>query len=184
MQPVLVDRKRAEDSIQRLSFLELIDLVVVARYRHWGIDLEVIRDAHAFAAREWNVAYPFASLNLLPLGGQVLRQYEETHPDAGQFVVMSSPGQYVLPGIVLELAENIDFDETRDPFAVRWHPYGRKVPVVVDPRFGGGMPTVEGTGVTVDILVKRRLTGETRRSIAADFGLKFSVVEQILKHVA
>jgi uncharacterized protein (DUF433 family) len=46
------------------------------------------------------------------------------------------------------------------------------------------MPTVEGTGVTVDILIKRRMAGETRRSIASDFGLKFSVVEQILKHAA
>jgi uncharacterized protein (DUF433 family) len=185
MNPVLVDRERAANSIQRVSFLELVDFVVVARYRRWGIDLEVIRGAHTFAKAEWGVPYPFASLNLLPLGGQVLRRYEEGHPDVAQFVVLSSPGQYVLPDIVKEEAENLDFDAGKnDPFAVRWHPHGHEVPIVVDPRFGGGMPTVEGTGVTISAIWRRYNVGETKRSIASDFNLKFSVVDQVLKHAA
>ena len=185
MEPVLIGRSRNSHGIQRVSFLELLDLVVVARYRRWRIDLEKIREAHKFAQREWELAYPFASLNLLPLGGHVLRQYEELQKTSGQFVVMTSPGQFVLPEIVQDAVRNFDFDsENQDPFATRWHCYGRDVPVVVDPHFGGGMPTVEGSGVTVDIIVKRRKAGETKRSIANDFNLPFSTVDQVLKHAA
>jgi uncharacterized protein (DUF433 family) len=185
MSPVLIGRPRALNVVQRVSFLELVDFVIVARYRRWGTDLEVIRAAHSFAKTEWGVPYPFASLNLLPLGGHVLRRFEETHPSMGQFVVMTSPGQFVLPGMVQDEAENMDFDpDDHDPFAVRWHSYGRDVPIVVDPRFGGGMPTIEGTGVTVNVVLRRYESGETRRSIASDFNLKFAVVEQVIKHAA
>ena len=186
MRSVVRDRERGTNGPQRVSFLELIDFVVVAKWRReYGIDLEVIREAHAFAKNEWDVDYPFASLNMLPLGGEALRRFEETHPEAGSLVVMSRPGQHVLPDLVLEELERFDFDPAgSDPYAAVWHIHGRELPVVVDPRFGGGMPTVEGTGVTVDILIRRRKAGETRRAIASDFGLKFSVVDQILESVA
>jgi uncharacterized protein (DUF433 family) len=185
MSPVFVKRDHDSTPVQRVSFLELVDLVIVARYRKWGIDLDVIRDAHQYAMREWNIPFPFASLNLIPLGGHILRRFEEAHPDAGQLVVMTAPGQFVLPGVVEEEASNFDFDaDGQDPFAIRWHCYGRDVPVVVDPRFGGGMPTIQGTGVTVEVIIRRHNAGETRRSIANDFRLKFSEVEQVLKYAA
>jgi uncharacterized protein (DUF433 family) len=185
MRPVLVERSREPDTVQRVSFLELADLVVVARYRRLQIDLEAVRDAHSFAQKEWGIPFPFASLNVTTLGGQVLRRYENAHPDAGQFVVMSSPGQYVLPGLVEEQVKNFDFDpDPEDPFVVRWHCYGRDVPIVVDPRFGGGLPTVEGRGITVDIILRRHRSGEGRRFIASDYGLRVSVVDEVLRHAA
>ena len=183
MVAVLGKRQPTANTVERVSFLELAELIVVARFRKRGIDLERIRDAHRFAKSEWDLPYPFATLNLTTLGGNVLRRFDEEHPAGITFAVLSSPGQYVLPEMVQVELDNFDF-EPSELFARRWHPYGREVPIVVDPRFGGGMPTIEGRGVTISMILRRRKAGERASSIASDFGIKTSAVEEVIRREA
>ncbi len=168
-----------------VSFLELAELIIVAKYRKWKIDLAVIRDAHQFALREWHLPYPFATLNMLTLGGHVLARYQREAQLDMKLVVMDKPEQYVLPGIVQEQVERFDFDnDSRDPFAERWYPYGKSVPIVVDPHYGGGMMTIRGRGITVEALKRRAAAGETYESIAGDYDLKVPLVREVLQLVA
>ncbi len=182
MAPVFGSKARPEE-VAQVSFLELSELIVAARFRKHHIKLVRIRSAHHFARNEWSLPYPFAHLNLTSAGGHVLRRFEEENPGAGpSFVVLSSPEQYVLPGLVQDELTRFDYGD--DEFAERWHPYGRKIPVVVDPRFAGGRPTIKGRGITVDILHKRWKAGESFKSIAYDFRLTQKDVEAVLQQVA
>jgi len=183
MSPIFGDKKGGIEETARVSFLELAELIVVARFRKVRIKLQRIRDAHSFARREWDLAYPFAHLNLTSIGGHVLREFQEEVPGQGRFVVLSAPNQYVLPGIVENELERFDYSDA-DRFVTRWHPYGRDIPVVVDPHYGGGKPTIAGRGVSVEILCRRWKAGESFASIARDFRLRPPEVEAVLQRVA
>jgi len=184
MTPVLGEAKpKVPDEVARVSFLELSELIVVAQFREHGIKLPRIQKAHAYARQQWHLSHPFAHYNLTTLGGHILREFEEREPGPGRFVVLSSPGQYVLPVFVEEVLSEFDYS-AKDNSAERWHLYGREIPAVIDPRFGGGKPTIEGRGVSVEILVKRWRAHEPIRSIAKDFRLAQANVEAVLQRVA
>jgi uncharacterized protein (DUF433 family) len=178
---VFGEREKPDDAPVEVSFLELSELVVVSKWRKLKLKLERIRDAHEFARSEWGVPYPFATLNLQTLGGHVLGRYQESVPGQ-KLVVLTSPGQYVLPDIVEEELHHFDYSET-DKFAIRWWPYGKDIPVVVDPRFAGGQPTVVDRGVTIEILKRRWNAKESLHSIAREYRLKPPVVEAILQRI-
>jgi uncharacterized protein (DUF433 family) len=184
MYPVLGPRERTAERFT-VSFLELAELIVVARYRKWGIDLRELTAAHTVLREEWGLPYPFATTNMTTAGGRLLARYQESHPDAGQFAVLTRREQYVLPEIVQDEIERFDFDKApADPFAFRWHPYGRDVQVVVDPRFAGGKMTITGRGVTIEALKRRRDAGDEYADIADDYDLNEPLVREVLQRVA
>lgn len=183
--PVLGPKERVEGEVFTVSFLELAELIVVARYRRWGIDLPELRSAHAALTHEWKLPYPFATINMATAGGRLLARYQEDHPQAGQFAVLTLREQYVLPDIVQEEVDRFDFDKApADPFAFRWHPFGRDLPVVVDPHFAGGKMTIAGRGVTVEALKRRCDAGDDYADIADDYDLNEPLVREVLQRVA
>lgn len=185
MEPIFGTAKaKRPEQIARLSFLELSELIVAARFRKLRIKLPRIRAGHDYAKSRWGLEFPFAHLKLTSVGGHILREFEEADPaPGGRFVVLSSPNQYVLPGIIKNELEQFDYSE-EDSFAERWYPFGRDVPAVLDPRFAGGKLTIRGRGVSVDIVSKRWRAGEKVASIASDFKLSPPDIEAVLQHVA
>jgi len=181
MEPVFGGKEKTGE-VARVSFLELSELIIVARYRKLKLKLERIRSAHKFARSEFGVLYPFAYFDLTTIGGHVLRKFEQEHPDTGpHFVVLSAPDQYVLPGLVQGETERFEYSPD-DKFAVRWFPYGKEVPIVVDPHFAGGRTTVAGRGVTIDIIKARFFKAhESIAAIARDFRLKHKDVEEVIR---
>lgn len=185
MAPVLGPKSRSADEAFSVSFLELAELIIVAKYRKLRMELAEIRGAHGVLSDEWKVAYPFATLQMVTLGGRILARYQADHPSAGDLVVLTNPAQGVLPGIVQDELERFDFDKApEDPFAFRWHPFGRDIPIVVDPRFAGGKMTILGRGITIEALKRRKAAGESDESIAEGYDLKVPLVRAVLKRVA
>jgi uncharacterized protein (DUF433 family) len=184
MAPLFGGKVKTEETTQ-VSFLELAELIIAARYRRYKIKLQRIRDAHLFAREEWGVPYPFASLDLTTVGGHILHRFEELNPDSGpQFVVLSSPNQFVLPELVAHEMDRFDYSPL-DRFAERWYPHGKDVPIVVDPHYAGGRPTIAGRGVTVEIIRKRFYKArESVVSIARDFRLTRGEVEEAIRERA
>ncbi len=185
MKAVFGRKSRSSEDAAMVSFLELAEIIVVARFRRLRLKLQRIRDAHDYARGKYELTFPFAHLELRSIGGHILHEFEESQPGRGpHFVVLSAPGQYVLPGIVQDELQRFDYSD-EDKLATRWYPYGRDLPVVVDPRFAGGQPTIAGRGVTVEMLKKRWKEGrESFHSIARDFRLKAPMVEAVLQRVA
>jgi len=174
-----------------VSFLELIEVVVVARFRHGlasghPVPLDRLRQAHAYARRAFDLPYPFASLNLRESGGHILHQFDEHNPD-GPRLALDLQGQWELPGIVRSELQQMDFDTDhpqQDPFALRWFPQGRSVPIVVDPHIAAGRPTIYRRGITVETIAQRFHHGESVQDIADDYEIGRDLVEEALRYAA
>lgn len=184
MKPVF-GQKEAQDGSLRLSFLELAEVVVASAFREKSVPLKRIRAAHFYARNKLGVTYPFASLKLLEQGGHILHEFDPAERGSGSLVVLDQHGQYALPLAVEASILLFDFaTDATDKLALRWYPFGRKVPIVVDPEFGGGRPTIRGRGVTTDIITRRHRFGESVSSIADDFQLTREEVLTVLKFAA
>jgi uncharacterized protein (DUF433 family) len=89
----------------------------------------------------------------------------------------------VLPETVESNVINFDFSNT-DNLVSRWCPFGREIPVVVDPHLAGGVPTIKGSRVTVDVVMRRWKFGEPITSISSDLELDEADIEHVLQRAA
>ena len=181
MSPVFGARSRREESPVVVSFLELAEIIVVSRFRQGGpsrrpLSLARMRRAHEFAREQFG-PYPFASLRLIEFGGHVLHEFEEQEPGP-RLAALDMHGQYALPQIVEQTLITFEYD---GEYVSRWYPRGKDVPIVVDPRYGGGQPTVLGRGVTVDIIRRRFKSGQSIEFIAEDYDLEASIVQEAIR---
>lgn len=185
--PVFGDRERRSpgaSQVLMLSFVELVELAVVARFRKRPrpIKIDRIRDAHTFARNDFGLEYPFASIKLLQWGGHIVHQFPELNPSyPSDAVALDMQGQPTLPGMVtFELKHNLVFSE-RDPFAERWYPRGRETPIVVDPAVAAGRPSIDGTGVTIATVMARWKSGEKIRELSRDYDIPRETLELVLQ---
>lgn len=178
MRPVFGRRAKDKDGPVEVSFLELAEIVVVRAFRRKGVTLERLRRAHAFAREQLGMSHPFASLKLRTDGVHVLHEFEESEPGAS-LLVLDKYGQWTLPGAVVRTLEEFDFEAD---LAARWFPKGHDIPIVIDPRFAAGKPTVAGSGVTIETIYKRWKSGEKIDFIAEDYELDEEVVKKALQH--
>lgn len=160
-----------------VSFLQLAEVVVVSKFRTRRVTLRRVREAHRFARDNWEIDYPFARLSLATDGIHVLRRYEEVVPGAS-LLVMDAGGQWTLPGYVAEAIQAFDFV---DDLAAKWFPVGKDIPIVIDPQFSAGMPTIPSRRVTIQALYKRWTSGHSIKFIAEDLQLRSAIVESALR---
>lgn len=178
MQPVFGQPSKAERPVE-VSFLQLAEIVIVSQFRRKHIPLQRIRRAHQFARKTWQLKYPFARLSLETDGVQVLRRFEEAEPGAPLLVLAKESGQWTLPGYVTETIQTFDFE---DDLASRWFPIGKSVPIVIDPQFSAGLPTIPDRRLTIQALRNRWKAGQSMDFIADDYLLKREVVEEALRY--
>ena len=162
-----------------VSFLQLVEIVIAADFRKVShVKLDVVRQAHANARGEWGLEFPFAHLRLESLGGHIVHwlQRDATAPRAQ---AIDRPEQFGLPGLVQERIRELDY--VRD-LAARWYPVGKAIPIVVDPLFSSGLPTIVGRGVTVNTIYKRWKADQSINFIAGDLQLDTDLVERALQY--
>ena len=168
-----------------VSFLQLIELVDASDFRKVShLKLDVIRDAHTNLRTERGIEYPFAHEELESLGDHVVRLLSE-----GRAQAVDRPAQYSLSGWVIErthqvLEERLSELDFERHLAARWYPAGKEVPIVVDPRYSAGLPTILGRGVTV-AAIYRRWRADPKDNIdfiADDLQLDAELVERVLKY--
>ncbi|OGO05357.1 MAG: hypothetical protein A2Y60_00320 [Chloroflexi bacterium RBG_13_54_9] len=179
IQPVLGKSLKASERPIEVSFLQLAEIVIVSRFRKKGIPLQRLRKAHKYARDTWQLEYPFARLSLETDGVRVLRRFEEAEPGASLLVLAAESGQWALPQYVTEAIETFDF---LDDLASRWFPIGKSVPIVIDPRYSAGVPTIPGRRVTIQAIRKRWTAGQRIRFIAADLKVAHDLIEEALRY--
>ncbi len=161
---VLSLRERGES----LSYLELVELAVVAAFRTAGVSLERIQRSREFFAQRFREEFPFAHRRLLSEGAHVLMDLRHVQPDAelGKLVVADASGQLVWRDLIGARLKEFEYE---NDLALRWHVAGLHSPVIIDPRLSFGAPTVRGIATWA---VKGRYeAGESVEEIAEDFGL-------------
>ena len=170
----------ASDGPAMVSFLQLIEIVVAARFRKAErVPFQTVRKAHQNGQRDFGLPYPFAHLRLEAIGGHIVRRLHGEQPGVSLQAV-DSPAQWTIPGLVLDLVHQLDYERK---LAARWYPVGKQVPIVVDPQVSAGRPTVRGRGVTIATLHWRwKGARQTIDFIAQDFVLPRDQVERALQY--
>lgn len=173
--PLLGERKKTP----LVSFLQFAEILIASSWRRNNVPIPRIRLAHDFAKKEFGVEYPFASLDLEPLGGHILHRFDEETPGASLATLDTRLQQWTLPGFVIDRIHQFDYEQK---LAARWYPVGKGTPIVVDPRISAGLPTILNRRVTIQTIYKR--FKEAKYSIpfiASDLKLPRNIVEEAVR---
>jgi uncharacterized protein (DUF433 family) len=169
---VLSEKRHGE----RLSYLQLIELAVVAAFRKAKIPLPEIRAAREYVKRNLRSEHPFAEYQFKRFGKSLFTEFEE---DTGRRKLLKAnqAGQLVWKEIVGPLLKEFEYEH--EGVAIRWHVAGPSSPIIIDPRLSFGTPTVKGVPTWI---VKGRFdAGESDSMIAEDFGIDVPSVREALK---
>jgi uncharacterized protein (DUF433 family) len=159
-----------------LSYLQLIELAVVASARRAGVSLRVIRDTREYMRDKFGADFPFAQYRFKHDGKRLFIDCIDLYEQGGDDKVLeaSGKGQLAWSQIIGRLRE-FDYD---DDLVSRWRLGGKRSAVVIDPRVQFGKPSVRG--VPTWIIAARSGAGEDIPIIAKDFGIPKSAVMDAL----
>lgn len=163
---------RSEDFSRRtgtLSFLELVEIMFIATSLASGLKWPKVREAARVAARVLaDVQHPFALRQWFvdPAG-----LYLKLGTESGEAILIEMAGhaQLAMEDLLRVYLKQIRFSEVTG-LANAWFPLGPDVPVVVDPLYSYGLPTVSG-GVRTDILAGHHRGGDSVESVAFWYGV-------------
>jgi len=161
-----------------LSYLQLIELAVVAAVRDAGVKLPVIRETREYMSRILKSEFPFAEYKFKTDGKELWIDFLEAGGSEGdgKLLKASGRGQLAWAEIIGKLRE---FEYDKDVgLAVRWHLAGEQSAVVIDPRIQFGKPSVRG--VPTWVLFERAKAGDTIEYLARDYGIPESAVADAL----
>lgn len=179
MRPVFNEQARRDGKAVVVSFLELAEIVVVSKFRSKRVTLERIRRAHSYARKISGLEYPFAHLSLASDGVRILTDFHEVEPGERFLALDPNSGQLTLPGHVAEAIGTFEFE---GDLVARWYPAGRHVPIVIDPRFSSGVPTVPNRRLTIHAIRSRWKAGYKIQFISEDLALDADEVEEVLRY--
>lgn len=174
----LASNQKSDVENMRISFHGLIELVVIGTLRENGFTLANVLKAKADLQSKSKKIYPFATnnvkLNLKVIPGKGIYF---NFPEG--LVKLDGTGQYNLD-FIYEFFANIEFDI--DGIALRLFPLSHSKLVVIDPKIGGGKPSITGKGIYVD-MVQRAYSGKnSMESIMDQFDLDAEEINAALEY--
>lgn len=162
-----------------LSFLQLIELAVVADMRANGVKLKEIERARSYFIETTGLEFPFAQLKFKDDGADILADFETSDGKIakGKLVAANHQGQLVWSDIIARRFQEFDYGEHGE--VLKWKVAGADKPVEIDPRLSFGAPQV--SGIRTATLKSRWVGGEEVDELADDFSISVSdVVEALL----
>ena len=141
-------------------------------------NLQRLRPLIARLREEFGVAYPLATGQ--PFVGPGLErtlrtQRAENLPDELAIVYEIRSGRLVLAPVASQFMERVRFAEEHPRWALRIMPQGEDSPVVIDPEFSFGAPTVRG--IRTEAITGMVDAGESLEEVAADYSLSTAEVK-------
>jgi len=129
------------------SFLDLIDLLFVKKFIEHGFTLQFLRNALEEARTLLGTPH-FARSKFFTSGNQIVLELE---PTSKYMIALMTGGQSVIPQIVEQLDDKIDFEDvTGFGFATRWYPKGKHGLIMIDPQVSFGRPTLISRGIATE----------------------------------
>ena len=169
-----------------LSFINLVEVHVLAAMRRYhGVSLPNIRRALDYCREHLDVDRPLA---VEPFETDGVYLFVRR---LGEIINASRKGQLVMKSVVEAYLERIDYDDARTP--IRFYPFLRRshgMPdlnmkekvIVVDPLISFGRPVIQGTRIPTSSIHDRFIAGESVDSIARDYSLKRSLIEEAIRY--
>jgi len=161
-----------------LSYLQLIEVAVVAAFRKMGVPMKNIHAARKYVAHTLKCEFPFATYNFKENAKHLFldsNDLEDVHPNT--VVATDQGGQLEWETVIGRLRE-FDYEDDHG-LALKWHVAGRGSPIIIDPRISFGTPAIKGTPTW--IIKGRWNAGESDSDIAEDFRIDPSDVKEALR---
>lgn len=167
-----------KQSHKGISFLQLIELAVVADMRALGVKLCEIELARSFFRKETGLEFPFAQLRFKTDGADV---FSDLQGELGEIIedkVLSANhgGQYVWTEMLSSRFKEFNYDDSGAVIA--WKVAGANKDIEINPQVAFGAPQI--AGVKTGIIKGRWTSGEEVDEIADEFSLSTSQVLEAL----
>lgn len=146
-----------------LSFLDMIDALVVGKLRAAGVPLQYLRKAHSMLADEFSSSHPFSRRDILTDGKKVFLHVASELGEEHLKELLSH--QHVFPEILVPVLKKISYDR-HSLLAQRWDIFGG---VTVDPARRYGKPIVESVGIPTAILAMAYQANGSNGEVVADW---------------
>jgi uncharacterized protein (DUF433 family) len=159
----------------KLSYLQLIEIAVVAAFRKANVPLKEIRAARDYIQRQLKSEHPFAEYKFKQYGKSLFTEYEAE--GRNHLLKANQEGQLAWKEIMGPLLKEFVYEH--DGVVVRWRVAGATSPIIIDPRISFGTPSIKGTPTW--IIKGRWNAGESDSEIAEDFNLQVAAVREALK---
>lgn len=175
--PVL-SRKEPREA---LSYLQLIELAVVAVMRGAGVKMSDIRAAREYLATQLKSEYPLAEVEFQTDGRALLTDYKDFDASGPLDVLVESTkgGQLVWSEALRRRFDEFEYEGKGRGIAQRWWVRGRNQPIIIDPKIAFGAPAVGS--VPTWAIRQHWDAGEGLRDISDDLGIEVSLVEAALR---
>lgn len=163
-----------------LSYLQLIEVAVVAALRSEGLSLRRISEARSYMANMLRVEYPFARYKFKTDGRRLWLDYTQVigrKRGTGKLLGLNEKGQLAWDEVIGKRLRDFEYDGTG--IVIKWNVAGPDSRVFIDPRISFGTPVVEG--VPTWIIAARREAGENVAEIADDFCIETESVLSALQ---
>lgn len=136
-----------DEDITEISFIDLVEVRVVAALRRADISLQSIRFAISFAQEKLGIDRPLASQSFKTDGTEILMEAVEND---GEFVSLSRqrPGQKVFREIIAQSLHDLEYEGKQ---AARWRPKNFSE-VVIDPSRHFGDPILDEHGISTNTI--------------------------------
>lgn len=163
-----------------LSFINLIEVLALDRFREAGVSLQKVRKALRYVEAELGTTHALASQLTLTDGVDLFWKFQELEQDPDLHIInITRGGQKVFAEVISAYLRQIEWGTDR--FAERWWPEAGRGEVVVDPRKGFGAPTIASTGIRTEDVFQRFEAGESVQPLAEDFGVTIGQVEAAIR---
>ncbi len=177
--PVVTSVPASTPAGPTIPFIGLVEATVVQAFRQTGLPLQRVRRALQVLADQGELAHALASERLYTDGAQVLYDYaSESGDQMLRLLTVVDSGQRVFHEVIVDYLRRITFDDT-------WAT-GLVLPVTehdvlrVTPAVASGDPIFLRGGAPLSAVLSRARAGESVASIAADYEVPRSDVEEAL----
>lgn len=177
--PVVTSVPASTPAGPTIPFIGLVEATVVQAFRQTGLPLQRVRRALQVLADQGELAHALASERLYTDGAEVLYDYaSESGDQMLRLLTVVDSGQRVFHEVIVDYLRRITFDDT-------WAT-GLVLPVTehdvlrVTPAVASGDPIFLRGGAPLSAVLSRARAGESVASIAADYEVPRSDVEEAL----
>jgi uncharacterized protein (DUF433 family) len=166
------------DDKAALSYLQLIEVAVVAAFRRMGVPMKNIRATREYAANNLKCEFPFATFKFKENAKRLFLDSHDLEDVAPGHVVGTDQGGQLEWETIIGRLREFDYEDEYG-LALKWHVAGRSSPILIDPRIAFGTPAIKGTPTW--IIKGRWDAGESDSDIAEDFRIDPTDVKEALK---
>ena len=146
-----------------ISFLDLIDVLIVGKLRQTGVSLQYLRRIREELIREFETAHPFSCARLLTDGKRVFVHLADEYGEEELKDILTR--QQAFPEILTPYLEQIDYNP-QTQLAHCWHITSG---VVLDPGRSFGKPIIDSAGIPSSILASAFRANDEDADLVADW---------------